>query len=263
MYKLIISDLDGTLVDSNKNISSFTKKVIDQIQEKGIEFVIATGRSYKGAKKIADILNLKTEIICNNGASIYDAHGNLIFQKLIDKKVARNIYEKIKNTDSIFFASYEDKIFIDQGRIDESREFLLNPPENAIEVTSDNIEKFSFEKIVILNKNHNILEEFTKELGDVKEIKSFISQDYFLDIVHYESSKGIALEFLAQLKNINLEETLAFGDAFNDYEMLKVAGKGIVMANGYNDLKSEFESHSLTNDENAVAIYLSDVFDLK
>ena len=56
MYKLIVSDLDGTLVDNKKNISEYTKKIVTLLKERGIEFIIATGRSYKGAKHIYCLL---------------------------------------------------------------------------------------------------------------------------------------------------------------------------------------------------------------
>ncbi|MGL5662192.1 MAG: HAD family hydrolase, partial [Cetobacterium sp.] len=84
MYKLIVSDLDGTLVDKNKNISEYTKKIVTLLKEKGIEFIIATGRSYKGAKHIYDILELNSEIVCNNGTTIYNNKGELIFQRVLD-----------------------------------------------------------------------------------------------------------------------------------------------------------------------------------
>ncbi|MEG0069716.1 MAG: Cof-type HAD-IIB family hydrolase [Cetobacterium sp.] len=262
MYKLIVSDLDGTLVDSNKNLSEYTKEIIGKLKEKGVYFIIATGRNYRGAKKIADSLDLNTEIICNNGSTIYDHKGHLIFQKTISTVVAKKIFLEIENTKSIFFASYGNNIYIQKGKIEMTSTFLLSPPENPIEVTTDNVDSFIFEKIVIINQDNDTLKELSETFNKIEDINAFISQDYYLDIVHHETSKGAALKFLAELKNIDLKYTLAFGDAFNDYEMLKFAGKGIVMANGFDELKNEFETLELTNDDNGVANYLSTVFDL-
>lgn len=263
MYKLIISDLDGTLVNNKKEITHYTKRVIEEVQKKGVEFIIATGRGYRGAKRVADVLKLENEIICNNGSTIYDSNGELIFQRIIDKNIVKKIFMRVLETSSIFFASYGNDIYISKGKIDASRPFLLIPPDNATELSPENIENFDFEKIVILDRDNNLLNTYLRELKDETNIKSFISQENFLDIVHFESSKGIALKYLANLKNIELKHILAFGDAFNDYEMLKFAGKGVVLANGFDELKEEFESFDLTNDENGVAEYISKVFHIE
>lgn len=262
MFKLIISDLDGTLVDSNKNISPFTKEVIKEIQNRGVEFIIATGRGYKGALKAMCDLDLKCDIICNNGATIYNSKGELIFQKIIDHTCALKIFKSI-DTNSIFLGSYEDQIYISKGKLKESQDFLHNIPQKIIEISLENFNDFKFEKIVILNKNNNSLKKIQENLSKYPCINSFISQDYFLDIVHHETSKGIALKYIADLKNVDLQHTLAFGDAFNDYDMLKFAGKGVVMANGFQELKNIFETHNLTNDDNGVAHYISNLFQLK
>ncbi|WP_297597189.1 Cof-type HAD-IIB family hydrolase [uncultured Cetobacterium sp.] len=262
MYKLVISDLDGTLVDSNKNLSDYTKKTISKLKENGVYFVIATGRNYRGAKKIADSLGLDSEIICNNGSTIYNNQGELIFQKTISNTTAKQIFREIENTESIFFASSGNNIYIQKGKVEEASLFLLSPPENPIEITLENVEHYNFEKIVIINHNNDILKKLSENFNKTDDINAFISQDCYLDIVHYQTSKGIALKFLAKLKNIDLKHTLAFGDAFNDYDMLKFAGKGLVMANGFEELKNEFETLKLSNDDSGVANYLSTIFEL-
>lgn len=113
-----------------------------------------------------------------------------------------------------------------------------------------------------MSKDNSKLEKLSVDFNSLKEVNAFISQEDYLDVVHFETSKGKALKALANSKNIDLEHTIAFGDAFNDYEMLKFAGKGLVMPNGFDDLKKEFEVLELTNDENGVAKYLAKVFSL-
>ncbi len=262
MYKLIISDLDGTLVNSNKEISDYTKKVIDLLKEKGIHFVIATGRSLSGAQHIHDILNLNTEIICNNGSTIYNKDGELIFQRIIDSKIATEIFETSLIQDCIFFATYGTQVYIGEGTLDLANAFLHNPIQNHIEVNKENINSFIFEKVVLMSKDNDKLKKLTAYFNTFEEINSFISQEDYLDVVHFETSKGKALKIIADSKNIELKHTIAFGDAFNDYEMLKFAGKGLVMRNGFEDLKKEFETLDFSNDENGVAKYLAEVFNL-
>lgn len=262
MYKLIVSDLDGTLVDSNKNISEYTKKIVDLLKEKGIEFIIATGRSYKGAKHVYDALQLDSEIVCNNGTTIYNNNGELIFQRTIDPNITFEVFKKSLEENCIFFATYGVQVFIGEGTIEDANTFLYNPLENPIEINLNNINNYIFEKIVLMDKNSDKLKKLSNFFNQYDEINAFISQEDYLDIVHFETSKGQAVKTLATLKNIDLENVIAFGDAFNDYEMLKVAGKGLVMDNAFEDLKKEFESIGFTNDESGVAKYLANLFSL-
>ncbi|MCQ8212821.1 Cof-type HAD-IIB family hydrolase [Cetobacterium somerae] len=260
MYKLIVSDLDGTLVDSNKNVSEYTKDIVNLLKQKGIEFIIATGRSYKGAKHVYDTLKLDTEIICNNGTTIYNSNGDLIFQRTIDPKITLEVFKKSLEENCIFFATYGVQVFIGEGTIEEANTFLYNPLDNPIEINLDNINQYIFEKIVLMDKNGNKLKYLSNFFNQYDEINAFISQEDYLDIVHFETSKGQAVKTLANLKNIDLKNVIAFGDAFNDYEMLKVAGKGLVMGNAFEDLKKEFETIGFTNDESGVAKYLANLF---
>lgn len=263
MYKLIVSDLDGTLVDKDKNISEYTKKIVALLREKGIEFIIATGRNYKGAKHVYDALELNSEIVCNNGTTIYDNKGKLIFQRTLDSKIVNDVFKKSLEADCVFFATYGTQVYIGEGNIEKANTFLFYPLENPIEINLDNIDFYTFEKIVLMDKNSEKLKCLSSYFNRYDEINAFISQEDYLDIVHFETSKGKALEAIAKLKNIDLKHTIAFGDAFNDYEMLKVAGKGLVMKNGFEDLKKEFETLDLTNDENGVAKYLANLFFLE
>lgn len=263
MYKLVVSDLDGTLVDKNKNVSDYTKKVVALLKEKGIEFIIATGRSYTGAKHIYDALELDGEIVCNNGTTIYNNKGELIFQRTLDPNIVNEVLKKSLKEDCIFFATYGTQVYIGEGTIDKANTFLYNPLENPIEINLENIDLYTFEKIVLMDRDSKKLKRLSAYFNRYDEVNAFISQEDYLDIVHFETSKGKALESIAKLKNISLKHTIAFGDAFNDYEMLKVAGKGLVMKNGFEDLKKEFDTLDLTNDENGVAKYLSDLFSLE
>ncbi|ERT69106.1 hypothetical protein HMPREF0202_01073 [Cetobacterium somerae ATCC BAA-474] len=263
MYKLIVSDLDGTLVDKNKNVSEYTKKIVTLLKERGIEFIIATGRSYKGAKHIYDTLELNGEIVCNNGTTIYNNKGELIFQRTLDSNIVNEVFKKSLEEDCVFFATYGTQVYIEEGTIDKANTFLYNPLEDPIEINLENINLYTFEKIVLMDRDGEKLKHLSSYFNKYDEVNAFISQEDYLDIVHFETSKGKALEMIAKLKNISLKHTIAFGDAFNDYEMLKVAGKGLVMKNGFEDLKKEFDTLDLTNDENGVAKYLSTLFSLE
>lgn len=263
MFELVVCDLDGTLVDSKKEVSEYTKEVVKKLKDKNIHFTIATGRALRGAKKVAEALGLKCDIICNNGSTIYDEKDNLIFQRVLDIDIVKDIFKIVENTESVFLAVFGDDTFIAKGRIEDTKKFLFFPPTNIIEIDMENIENYSYEKIVIMDKNQKTLFELDEKFKVYSDrAKSFLSQGDFLDVVHHESSKGIALKFLAEKLGVPLEKTIAFGDAFNDYEMLKFAGKGVVMPEAFEELKEQFEVNPYSHNDSGVARYLEKLFDL-
>ncbi|MGL5088225.1 MAG: Cof-type HAD-IIB family hydrolase [Cetobacterium sp.] len=262
MYELIISDLDGTLVNNNKEVSDYTKKIVCLLKQMGIHFIIATGRNLSGAKLIYDELNLDSEIVCNNGSTIYNNKGELIFQRILDKNIVKDIFKKSIIEDCTFFATYGNEVYIGEGSLHTINNFLQHPLKNPIELNKENILSYDFEKVVLMDSDNDKLMKLSTLFNSYKEINAFVSQDNYLDIVHFETSKGSALKTIAKSKNIDLKHTIAFGDAFNDYEMLKVAGKGLVMLNGFEELKKEFQTLAFTNDENGVARYLAQVFSI-
>ena len=91
MYKAVISDLDGTLLCRGHHVTKFTKDVIKEIIEKGINFYIASGRSYDQIGYITEQLEVKIPIIAANGARIFDADGNMIYEKGLPKEAAEAI----------------------------------------------------------------------------------------------------------------------------------------------------------------------------
>ena len=84
--KIIVSDLDGTLLDENSKITDYTRETIKKLNRLGVEIIIATGRGEASAIRFKNQLGIDTYIICNNGANIYDKDENMIFEKVISKE---------------------------------------------------------------------------------------------------------------------------------------------------------------------------------
>ena len=93
MYKAIISDLDGTLLNENHDVDEFTINTVKKVLEKGIKFYIATGRSYFGAKEVMDKLNLEIPLITSNGARILNSEGKEIYIKNLEEKYLNKIFK--------------------------------------------------------------------------------------------------------------------------------------------------------------------------
>ena len=114
MYKAVISDLDGTLLSRGHHVTKFTKNVIKEIIKKGINFYIASGRSYDQIGYVTEQLEVKIPIIAANGARIFDAEGKMIYEKGLSKETAEAIldldYENIAKDSHLNIFSGNDWI---------------------------------------------------------------------------------------------------------------------------------------------------------
>mgnify|MGYP000491407494 FL=1 len=99
MIKLISSDMDGTLLDSYRQITPINVEAIKRAQENGINFIINTGREYPNARGLVEAAGLKCDLICSNGACAFDKDGNLLFEHILDKETVRTILMHLINTE--------------------------------------------------------------------------------------------------------------------------------------------------------------------
>jgi len=261
MYKLVFLDVDGTLVDDNKIISEENIKVINECNKLGVKFIIASGRSFIGSKKIFDELRLdnnNTCLVIFNGAQIYDLSNNkLIHQELMDgTDIKKFYYEKKPNH---YFQYYDENQNFYVNKKNDASDFCafhngVEPIYVEMENVSDNTKCI---KAQIVDPNRN-LEDELKRLKDkyFLEYEISLSDPRLLEIQRNTVSKGLALEVVASYYNIPIEETIAFGDGGNDIPMIKKAGLGIAMENATNDVKEVSQFVTLSNKESGVAYAL-------
>ena len=111
MIKLISSDMDGTLLDSYRQITPINVEAIKRAQENGINFIINTGREYPNARGLVETAGLKCDLICSNGACAFDKDGNLLFEHILDKETVRTIFDAFNKY------GMEPALFTTEGRI--------------------------------------------------------------------------------------------------------------------------------------------------
>ena len=111
MIKLISSDMDGTLLDSYRQITPINVEAIKRAQENGINFIINTGREYPNARGLVEAARLKCDLICSNGACAFDKDGNLLFEHILDKETVRTIFDAFNKY------GMEPALFTTEGRI--------------------------------------------------------------------------------------------------------------------------------------------------
>lgn len=236
MIKLVASDLDGTLLQGGaQELPPRAIELIHQLTQKGIYFVSASGRQYDNQCRVFEKIKDEISFIAENG-SICVHQGEVISRATIDDELASRILEEIKKQNHFeVVVSREDTCFIE----DHDPAFvnhIVNVMQNTTQIVDD-ITKVEgpILKIAICNMTDgpHIIDKYLKHLQDMfgDEIKVVTSGNLWIDFIAPGANKGTALKTLLELLHVRPEECMAFGDQYNDVEMLQLVGTSYSMSN--------------------------------
>ena len=244
MSKLLLTDLDGTLLKDNKTISEVNRKAIDAMIEAGHYFVICTGRPVASGRKIAEDLGLIRKgcyIICFNGGVIYDLGQDLAVQKYtLPKPVVERLFAEAANA-HVYIQTYDDSSILATEHTKELDyyRFHSNMPYRILSSIEDLAEEPAKALLIDLDVTGS-LDAFQKQNLEWTEeyTNSFFSAAEYLEYVPKGIDKGAALMRLAEYLGVSAEDTYAIGDERNDISMLLAAGTGIAMQNARDEVKA-------------------------
>ena len=278
MIKLIASDMDGTLLNSDHKIPKENIELIKFAQKNGIQFVVATGRAYYEALPALNDENIKCDVISFNGGIIYDKTGNIINitpMKLKDLYYTIEILKSLeisyqlytKNT--IYTNSIETDItaYIDLIRAngeEPNEQHLRQEARNRLalgHITEvDNIELYLNQennpaiKVIGISNDLEKLKHATELLSGNDNISVTSSGANNVEIMDKKATKGEALKIVADIHDINLKNAIAIGDNLNDQAMLDIVEYSIAMKNGNKELQNNAKFITeKTNSEGGVA----------
>lgn len=255
---LIVTDFDGTLLNDEGKLTDYTKKVLKKVSENNI-LIAASGRGLSGIKAtLEDVYPYFSFYICGNGSFIYHKD-ELIYEKLLSKKDIELISKLAKELNTDFRVMSYDKCEALKGEEDT----LIEAKKNNLPVIKTNSFSEGF-KMVISGQKEKMDEIMSKLKQSNMEKISYCRSDYNnIDFGSKGTSKAKALKYICDKYNYPYKDIIAFGDAGNDAEMLCFAGIGVAMKNAMPELK-EYVTYitPLSNDEDGVAHFLSDMFNL-
>lgn len=263
MIKLVTIDLDGTLLDNVKNISSENYIAIKKCHELGIKIVIATGRPMCGVMPILERLGLTTAndyVIIYNGAKILNVGTKeVISSTTINGKIVKDLYnESIRLGVNIHAFRKSEELITPKHNPYTDVEATINHIEDKIFDFNNICDNDEFIKCMFVDSEENINRIIPLVDNRFKDNYSMNrSSKIFLEFLNKESDKGKALLILAKYLNIDIKDTMAIGDAGNDLPMIKAAGVGVVMENAFPEIKKYGEFITKSNLDSGVAYALN------
>ena len=257
--KLVASDLDGTIIDKNNNISEKNFKANNLLNEKNVKFAICTGKSYAVSKMVCQKFNANYGIFGNGTQIVNLITGEELYRKVLSKKDLLFISTLAKRYGFHIHLYTENDIITEKLEYMDLRNYILKSQNsnsslnfviipNIIDyIESNNLEIFSIvvstEKTTlksfknILSINNDIVCTYINKRGQYKDL--IINKSYeYLNISPNNINKNEALKYLSNFLNIKSQEIMAIGDNINDLEMVKNSGIGVAVLEAYDDLKN-------------------------
>lgn len=276
MIKLIASDMDGTLLNTNHTISKGNIEAIRKAQQLGVKFAIVTGRSYDGVKPIADEFDLDCEYILMNGAEYRDKDGNILENITIDKEKVKVIMEVMGEEDlCVELFTNVGTLTSDYEKVKasiEDRVRSLNPESSDDEIQGFLNEFIGRRKITIFNSINELMDEkidiykiitFNKDIELIKSVKEKLKKlpglsvvstfDNDIEVSDIKAQKGLILAKVAEKMGLQRDEVMPIGDSFNDYSMFTEFKTACAMGNAIPEIKELAEFITDTNDNDGVA----------
>ncbi|MCK0192258.1 Cof-type HAD-IIB family hydrolase [Arenibacter sp. F20364] len=259
-FKILCSDLDGTLLTYKDNVSDFTISEIKRIKEH-LRIILVSARMPQSMTYIQENLGIENEpIICYNGALVL--HGaKELFSTFINMPQIASIYDMADKVEIKLglYSKMEWYVEIDSERVQKEIKYTKTLP--TYRDTKDTIEDWTDRKMGA----HKIMLMGNKENTDVifpilfknfsQTLNLYRSNDTLIEIAPKSVSKLTAIKLLLQ-DHESLNDVIAFGDNYNDIEMLQNVGRGIAVANARDEVKQIASDLALKNSEDGVAHYI-------
>lgn len=263
-YKMIAMDMDGTLLTTDKQVSDYTKKVLQRASDMGVKLVVCTGRIFKSAKIFAKLIGTKAPIVASNGAYIREKDRDEV---IYSKPLSRNeIYEIIDTSKKFNFCPqvftsdtvFSEKLIHSAKNYSIWNESLLEKDRINIHITDDIYSIIdenlgSILKVLVKSDEEEKLLSFRKDLKSYGKFSIVSSFKNNAEVMSEGISKGNAISILADYFNISKDEVVCFGDGENDTSMIKYAGLGVAMDNAIDELKEIADYITDSNDNDGVA----------
>lgn len=278
MIKLIVSDLDGTLLDEPNRISKINLDAIEYAYQKGAKFCFSTGRDLQSVKDITCLLKHKPVLLLGNGSEVYDEDENLVFQNFFNNKYLEEVCEIMNEHDVPHMVFTTDGFYTTTNPVEVRRRFIerigkirnqemahifatnMDKPCNNL-VQIEDIQEFAKTKKVLkvegFHYNSKPVEDVKKELEKFTELSHLSTGKNNVEVTNLTATKGLALKRYCEHANIKKDEVMVMGDSHNDLSMFELFKYSFAPENSIQEIKDYAYKVVKSCDEHGVsqAIY--------
>lgn len=265
MVKVIFIDIDGTLRNSNRELSIKTIDTIRKVSEKGMLVILCSGRPKKYTEEISRKCFASKYIITSSGGCIYDYEQDKdLYLNIMDKEAIIELYNIANPEDSRFIMN------VGEGRVVNK---VKHPKEEKKleEDIADFVYKNDILQCTIADNNFEKIKKLIPKIEKVENVeiknrhKSLLDDKFkddktiFCDIANIDCNKGNAVKKLLEILNIPKNNAIAIGDDNNDLSMFEEVGYKVAVSNAIDIVKDKADEITLSNDEDGVAIFLNNL----
>ncbi len=253
--RLVAVDLDGTLLNSDFELTPGAKEAISRARRIGVEITLCTGRMFASARRYADKLGLDLPLITYQGAFVKTSKsGKILYQRCVPLEYAREVISEGQSRKMTANVYLNDNLYVEKIT-PQARDYARMARVNARAV--GDLLKFVKEPPikVLLIGDETELQKLEKRLKRKYRGELYItrSMPYYLEFLHPEATKGLGLQEVAREIGVAKDEIMAIGDSWNDIEMFRYAGFAVAMGNACEEVKTLADYITAPNYEGGVA----------
>ncbi|WP_453997311.1 HAD family hydrolase [Bacillus nitroreducens] len=241
MIKLIVSDLDGTLLQEDNTVRPEDAKALQTALEEGLQVSIATGRMDNEIKEVIKAIGPKFHRISQNGAFASTHEEKSIFSRTFTTEVAESIYHQVLDPKFVTIVCSFDTNYTHENNeyVEDVQKRMFHPIIIDPEIGTK-LREIKPSKITLIGFENDIIESYEKLAREFKdEIDLFISEKHVLDIMPKQISKGNAIKKLLEELSLQPEEIACIGDSYNDIPMFQLTPYSFAMSTAHEDVKKE------------------------
>ncbi|QNQ11135.1 Cof-type HAD-IIB family hydrolase [Sphingomonas alpina] len=254
LVRLVVSDLDGTLVDKQKKLTQPVIDAVARLRAAGIGFTVISARPRSGMMPIADALEIDDPMGAFNGGTVFRRDGTILCQHRIDPDVVRTMFDLVGDAavdrwvfaDDIWYASTDQGSHVASERIASNQAPVITTDFSALYDRAD--------KLTFVSDDPALLADLHDRAAGLSARATIVqSQTYYLDVTALAANKGDGIALLAGAMDTALSNVAAIGDQANDLPMFARAGLSIAMGQGPAEVRAKADLVTSGNDADGVA----------
>ncbi|MFH7015764.1 Cof-type HAD-IIB family hydrolase [Flavobacterium sp. FlaQc-47] len=258
--KVVVSDLDGTLLNPQHRISDYTKSIFQELHDQGYLILVATGRHHLDAMAIIETLEVPVYLVSSNGARIHSPEKEELFAFNLNSDVVKAALN-VEIDPEITVVLFKEKVWQTNKLSEKLNAFQAKLEYHPELVDYNKLEDFGAIKIFFSCDNHEKLVKLKDDIlaNSSEHLHHAFSLPTCLEFMDKSIDKAVAIEMVLEKLGYTLDQAVSFGDGFNDVQMLSASGKGLIMGNAPDLLKETLPNLQVikTNAEDGVAKYIA------